>query len=432
MIIKENLSYWIARLRERLWFRPLQTCAASLIVIYLVKKFDQWKFASEFPEISVESVQSLLNVMATSMLMVATLAVTSMVSAYSSASNTATPRSFPLMVADSISQRALSTFIGAFIFSLISLITIENSYYDIPARFALFVVTLAVLATVILVFVHWVDHIARLGRLSNSIEKIELATKSALSEEQLSPTVYAQNSEDFDDRESFTLFVDDIGYLRNIEVSKLQSCAEKNNFHLRLLCLPGTFIGPGKAVAEIACDKAVDESILEDLKHCFTIGKDRKFDTDPRFGFITLSEIASRALSPAVNDPGTAIVILGTMVRLLSYWAEIKKESKDCEIKFDRIYAASLDIEEVLRDAFGFIARDGASRREVGIRLQKSLYSLTFIGDEELTKASIKLSDTYLKLAEKHLDFDEDLTDVKAAAELVKTRSTNESHRAQE
>jgi uncharacterized membrane protein len=38
----------------------------------------------------------------------------------------------------------------------------------------------------------------------------------------------------------------------------------------------------------------------------------------PRFGLITLSEIASRALSPAVNDPGTAIQIISSHVRLFS------------------------------------------------------------------------------------------------------------------
>jgi uncharacterized membrane protein len=45
----------------------------------------------------------------------------------------------------------------------------------------------------------------------------------------------------------------------------------------------------------------------------------RYFHEDPRFGLITLSEIASRALSPAVND-GTAIQIISSHVRLFSLW----------------------------------------------------------------------------------------------------------------
>jgi uncharacterized membrane protein len=47
----------------------------------------------------------------------------------------------------------------------------------------------------------------------------------------------------------------------------------------------------------------------------------RYFHEDPRFGLITLSEIASRALS--VNDPSTAIQIISSHVRLFSVWAEV-------------------------------------------------------------------------------------------------------------
>jgi uncharacterized membrane protein len=39
-----------------------------------------------------------------------------------------------------------------------------------------------------------------------------------------------------------------------------------------------------------------------ELRKAFVIGNMRYFHEDPRFGLITLSEIASRALSPAVND----------------------------------------------------------------------------------------------------------------------------------
>lgn len=53
-----------------------------------------------------------------------------MVSAYASASRTATPRTFPLVVADDVSQNALSTFVGAFIFSAVSLTAVKNDYFE--------------------------------------------------------------------------------------------------------------------------------------------------------------------------------------------------------------------------------------------------------------------------------------------------------------
>jgi|GEM_PF-2436099 len=77
------------------------------------------------------------------------------------------------------------------------------------------------------------------------------------------------------------------------------------------------------ALADIAEDKKVKND--EDYKcviDAFQIGRDRLFDDDPRFGLVVLSEIAARALSPAVNDHGTVIDVIGTIVRLFAKWQE--------------------------------------------------------------------------------------------------------------
>ena len=44
---------------------------------------------------------------------------------------------------------------------------------------------------------------------------------------------------------------------------------------------------------------------------------ERSYDDDLLFGLVTLSGVASRALSPAINDPGTAIEVLGAGLRVL-------------------------------------------------------------------------------------------------------------------
>ena len=46
-------------------------------------------------------------------------------------------------------------------------------------------------------------------------------------------------------------------------------------------------------------------------------GPERTFDQDPLFAFRLLADIAMRALSPAVNDPATAVQVLDTTESLL-------------------------------------------------------------------------------------------------------------------
>ena len=86
------------------------------------------------------------------------------------------------------------------------------------------------------------------------------------------------------------------------------------------------------------------------------------FDDDPRFGLIVLSEIAGRALSPAVNDPGTAIEVIGTDVRLFTLWNTLANERKEVEPKHDRVEVTEVSILEMFDDAFRPIARDGAGK----------------------------------------------------------------------
>jgi uncharacterized membrane protein len=88
-----------------------------------------------------------------------------MLSAYTAASTTATPRSFKIVITDDVSQYALSTFIGAFIFSIVATVAMDIGYYNQAGKFILFLITLVFFLLVILTFLRWVDRISRLGRL---------------------------------------------------------------------------------------------------------------------------------------------------------------------------------------------------------------------------------------------------------------------------
>ena len=175
-----RFRFFMRRIGERLWVRPLAMCVLSTATVFLAKTVDNPEIGQLVPTITQDSIETLLAIISASMLVIATFAVASMVSAYASASSTATPRSFSLVISDDVSQNALSTFIGAFIFSIIALIALKNGYYDKVGRFALFALTLMILAMIIITFVSWVDRIARLGRLGGTIDKVEAATAAAL------------------------------------------------------------------------------------------------------------------------------------------------------------------------------------------------------------------------------------------------------------
>ena len=421
-----RLTFILRRFRDRLWVRPLAVCLLSVAAAFVAKFADGTGLAQLVPVIAPDSIETLLSIMASSMLVIATFSVASMVAAYASASSTATPRSFILVVADDASQIALSTFVGAFIFSVVSLTAIRNSYFGVAGIFVLFVLTVVVFGIVILTFVRWVDRIARLGRMGSTIDKVEKAAAGALKRRRDAPTLCgapitsdARESERESER-GRAVFAATVGYVQHIDVAALQAWAKESQVRVCIAALPGTFTTPDRALAYIsalAADPADMDCTL--VVESFQIGGDRFFDDDPRFGLVVLSEIAGRALSPTVNDPGTAIDVIGTLTRLFTLWSEPAASDDDALPKYDRIDVPAISVRDMFDDAFTAIARDGAGMVEVSVRLQKSLHALASIGDAEMRDAAIDHARLALKRAQRALDLPEDLAVVRDAAKFA-------------
>lgn len=412
------VRFYLSRLQERLWLKPLLSCILSIAAVLIAGIADGLELAQRFPEISPKSLETVLSIMSASMLVIAMFAVGAMLSAYASVSSTATPRAFPLVVSDDVSQNALSTFIGAFIFSIVGLVAHLNGFYESAGRFVLFLITLCVFAVVVLVFVRWVDRIARLGRLTHTVDKVETATAAALKYWAHSPRMGASCLAA--SGHGHEICTESIGYVQNIDLAKLQNLSEQYDCIIGVCAPPGTFVTPSNALVRVVKDSGSGKCPrVDEIVAAFVIGGERTFESDPRFGLIVMSEIASRALSPAVNDPGTAIDIIGSLVRLLVQWSSECKDNSSAHVKFDRVEMPDLDVKDVFEDAFGALARDGAAAVEVGIRLQKAYLVLSGLGDTAMTDTSVEHSMLALRYAEKSLMLEEEVNRVRVFASQV-------------
>lgn len=407
--MSDQIRFFLDQIRQRLWVKPLMICVFSLLAALVAKMVDRVSFLQILPEITVNSIETLLTIISAGMLGVTVFAVGAMISAYASASSTATPRSFPVMIADDVSQNTLSAFIGAFIYSIVALVALKNGYYGSAGRFVVFMLTIFVFAVVILSFIRWIDRIARLGRLGNTIDQVEDVTADAMRRRLLTPSLGAEKAEGKID--GIPIYADRIGYVQRIDVSRLQALAEKIDFNITVVSLPGTFATPDRPLAYISGEErtAGDEIDSAGIAEAFVIGKDRVFAEDPRFGLIVLSEIASRALSPAVNDPGTAIDIIGSLVRLLAVWAERNQSSETPDIQFDRVSVPEISVNDMFDDAFNAISRDGAGTIEVVICLQKAFNTLKSLGDAEVKEAARSHAHLAFCYAEQSLQLPEEM-----------------------
>ena len=121
-----------------------------------------------------------------------------------------------------------------------------------------------------------------------------------------------------------------------------------------------------------------------------TIGEMRDYEQDPRFGLVVLGEVASKALSPGINDAGTAIEVIGRILRALEAW----REDDPARVpRHPNLHVPPLRASDLLEDAFAPIARDGASTVEVHMHLQNALRALERHGGASMAAAARDMAD---------------------------------------
>ena len=195
---------------------------------------------------------------------------------------------------------------------------------------------------------------------------------------------------------------------------KLSRLLTEDPRHVYLVAQPGSFIHPSMPVLYLS--QGQGPLISKDLLDTIIVSDVRSFSQDPRFCLSVMAEIACRALSPAVNDPGTAIDVIGRGVRVLSAYAQNK--SDETEVTYPSIHVAPLQNRELLEDFFLPIARDGAGMSEIQRRVLKGLSMLGSSWPREFEDAAHILAREILEYVNRAAHTDSD----KARIQLVYER----------
>jgi uncharacterized membrane protein len=417
MMISRWRWLW-GRLTETLWVRATLFALAGVATALLGLLAETFVPEEIEDLISADAVGTLLNVLASGMLAVTTFTLGVMISAYSAATSNVTPRATRLLRRDSTSQNVLSTFIGSFLFSLVGIITLTIEGYGERGRVVLFVATIAVIGLVVVAILRWIEHVNGLGRVGETTSLVEKVTFRALEARRKAPYLGGRPLLDATRQVppgAVRIHPERVGYVQHIDVGALQAWAERHEAQIQLAMLPGALVHPSAPIGWVTAGGDVDiEAREEALRGAITIDEERTYEQDPRFGLVVLSEIASRALSPGINDPGTAIDVIGRQLRLLTAWASLgETEAEETEIRCPRIAVPPLSDDDMFEDAFTAIARDGAGLAEVHIRLQKALGVLSGLGDARFRLAARRQSRDALARAEAALSFAPDIERVR-------------------
>lgn len=408
----QRWKWFLIRISKRPWFRASLFSVlgiATALVALAVAPYIPYDMPTK---IGSDAVDNILNVLASSMLAVTTFSLSIMVAAYGSATSNVTPRAISLLVEDPTTQNTLSTFIGSFIFSLVGIIALSTGLYGAQGRVVLFAATIIVVILVVYALLRWIDQLSGLGRVAETTARVEKAATQALCQRMEQPFLGGRPLEvnPIAIPGARPLYADKIGFVQHIDMPALGALTQDDACAVYICVLPGVFVEPTQPIAwavgiEARCDAK--------LRAAFVIGAQRTFERDPRFGITVLAEIASRALSPGINDQGTAVDVIGRGLRVLSH---LSRPTPPEQPRYERVFAPGLGVADMIDDFFTPIARDGAAIVEVGLCLQQALASLGRLGDAAIMVAAHRQAELALKRAETALTLPEDWQRVRHAA----------------
>lgn len=377
------LKVLIRTIRTALWFRPTVWSLVAAFFVIAVAGLDQMiPVGSPAARAVVEpdAVQDLLRLMAGGMLTVTTVSLSMTMVVLNLVANQASPRAVPELLADPVTQNALSAFLATFVFALAALAGFGCGALAPAGANLIFLAAVALGLWAIRYMVQWMHHVANSSKLNEIIAKVYDQADKSLADYLARGNEEAAQFPDRDPAEAIRLNATRTGYVQLIDVARLRDLAGDRDLDIRLHVREGDFVHPNLPVMTVWGSAAEEGRWEDDPRACVVVGRERTPEGDPCLGIELLTEIACRALSPGVNDPQSALVSLDHLGALLSRAAAVPADRyPPTTIKGGRLELQSVDFTLLLFRALRPVSRDGAAQTEVARRILEILLHLASI-----------------------------------------------------
>ncbi len=392
--IRYVLRVNLLNLRHNYWFIPLLMMAGAMLLASIMLELDRrvntetLEALGLFYEGDIDGERLLLATIAGSMITVAGTIFSIVMVALSFTSTQSGPRLLINFMRDRGTQIVLGVFTATFIYSLLVLRTIrvaDSENGNLPHLSVTIGILMAILSFGVLIY--FVHHTAEAIQIPNLIARVGSELQEAVDthfpnliglQPNLSSPTIAQTIATLPYPSSELVISPHSGYLRLIDTHILRKIATTHDLVIWVRHHPGDFVAAGGTLARIWSYQATSAAIKADLKTAFVMDTHRSPDYDIEFLFNELVEVGLRAISPAINDPFTAMSCLDWLGAALCQIAEreLPLPYYHDENGKLRLISYSPTFKSLMDDAFNQLRQYGQSSVAVTIRLLETLQSI--------------------------------------------------------
>jgi uncharacterized membrane protein len=362
-------------LKSSLWLVPFVAIPLELVVTRLLHGLDGW-LGWSLLGLSPRGAQALLEAFVTVTLSFVVFTFGSLLVAIQVASAQMTPR----IIAPTLLRNGVVKYtVGLFIFTLMFALSAQNRMDKEVHQLVMLLAALLGISS-FAAFFYLIDYASRLLRPISILAHVGNSGFEVIESVYPDPCLAA----DIRERDSIELGAPGrviqhqgtSGIILAVNLDLLMADAERSNGVIELVCQVGDFVSVDDPLFNLygGTQKIDEERVCASI----ALGSERTLEQDPTFAFRIIVDIALRALSPAINDPTTAVLALDQLHRMLR---NIGKRNLRTDELFDksgqlRVVFRTPNWEDFVHLAFREIRACGSNHLQIVRRLRAMIENL--------------------------------------------------------
>ena len=332
-VIVNGFEY-LKKLESKIAFYPTLYSLTGLVfaffMYYAENKGISSYLADNVPLLVINNTQTAFNILTTfiaGLISIMVFSFSMVMVLLNQASSNFSPRVLPGLISNKRHQKILGIYNATLLFCIFTMVGIEpdGGENQLPG----FSVLLAIVFMVICLgaFIYFIHSISQEIQVHNIMQRLFNEAKNRL--DQLINSEKDSNQK-FPDTDNWTVYKSpETGFLQDIVLDPIIQFAKENNNQFEIITIKGQYVYKDKPLFK-SKTKLNDES-LEELFKYFHFSRDEIIEDNYVLGFKQITEIAVKAMSPGINDPGTTIIAIDYLAELF----QIRMYKNDISILFD-------------------------------------------------------------------------------------------------